>query len=195
MLAARALSALAEDAASHAPLAASALGSLIDLVAKGGAAGKVAMVALNRMAAGGKTEVLGALASSPAAISAYVRELKGSREEQVATMSALKHLTALPIARQSIVDAGGLNGLVELATSPSMDQGAKDAAALVLAALAAPPHTELVAASGGAAALIGVVAGTNQPDLTLSAARALEQARARGRGRVRVRLANPNPNP
>ena len=153
------------------------------------------MVALNRMAAGGKTEVLGALASSPAAISAYVRELKGSREEQVATMSALKHLAALPIARQSIVDAGGLNGLVELATSPSMDQGAKDAAALVLAALAAPPHTELVAASGGAAALIGVVAGTNQPDLTLSAARALEQARARGRGRVRVRLANPNPNP
>ena len=64
-------------------------------------------------------------------------------------MSALKHLAALPIARQSIVDAGGLDGLVELATSPSMDQGAKDAAALVLAALAAPPHTELVAASGG----------------------------------------------
>ena len=153
------------------------------------------MVALNRMAAGGKTEVLGALASSPAAISAYVRELKGSREEQVATMSALKHLAALPIARQSIVDAGGLNGLVELATSPSMDQGAKDAAALVLAALAAPPHTELVAASGGAAALIGVVAGTNQPDLTLSAARALEQVRARDRVRVRIRLANPNPNP
>ena len=80
------------------------------------------MLALNRMAAGGKTEVLGALASSPAAVSAYVRELKGSREEQVATMSALKHLAALPIARQSIVDAGGLDGLVELATSPSMDQ-------------------------------------------------------------------------
>ena len=37
-------------------------------------------------------------------------------------MSALKHLAALPIARQSIVDAGGLDGLVELATSPSMDQ-------------------------------------------------------------------------
>ena len=80
------------------------------------------MLALNRMAAGGKTEVLGALASSPAAVSAYVRELKGSREEQVATMSALKHLAALPIARQSIVDAGGLDGLVALATSPSMDQ-------------------------------------------------------------------------
>ena len=60
MLAARALSSLAEDSISHAPLAASALAPLIELVGKGGAAGKVAMVTLNRMAAGGKTEVLGA---------------------------------------------------------------------------------------------------------------------------------------
>ena len=85
MLAARALSSLAEDSISHAPLAASALAPLIELVGKGGAAGKVAMVTLNRMAAGGKTEVLGALAGSPAAIGAYVHELKGSREEQVAS--------------------------------------------------------------------------------------------------------------
>ena len=194
MLAARALSSLSEDAVSHAPLAASALVPLIELVGKGGAAGKVAMVTLNRMAAGGETEVLAliltlsraltrtltltqvldALARSPAAIGAYVHELKGSREEQVATMTALKHLAGVPMARQSIVDADGLGGLVEVAKSKSMDQGAKDAAALVLAALAAPPHTEQVAASGGVAALISVVAGTSQPELTLSAACALE---------------------
>ena len=58
-----------------------------------------------------------------------------------------------------------------MAKSHGADQGAKDAAALVLAALAAPPHTEQVAASGGAAALIAVVAGTSRPELTLSAAR------------------------
>ena len=194
MLSARALSSLSEDAVSHIPLAASALVPLIELVGKGGAAGKVAMVTLNRMAAGGKmevltltrtqtrtrtrtltlTQVLDALARSPAAIGAYVHELKGSREEQVVTMTALKHLAGVPMARQSIVDADGLGGLVEVAKSKSMDQGAKDAAALVLAALAAPPHTEQVAASGGVAALISVVAGTSQPELTLSAACALE---------------------
>ena len=46
------------------------------------------------MAAGGKTEALDALARSPAAIATYVHELGGSREEQVAAMTALKHLAA-----------------------------------------------------------------------------------------------------
>jgi hypothetical protein len=34
-------------------------------------------------------------------------------------MTALKHLAGVPIARQSIVDADGLVGLVQVATSTS----------------------------------------------------------------------------
>ena len=147
--AARTLAHLADNAASHALIATSGLQPLVVLAGLSSRSDGATLAAstLVKLAGGDDDSVLKSLATSEAAIAAIIARLDNpvERERQVA-LNALLHLSAHPEALAAI-----LPGAAALASTVESDGDAtiRKGAAIVLARLAAPPHSEALAAVPG----------------------------------------------
>ena len=150
----RALCSISDHADSHPLMGEAGLEPLYELAGAGGGAQIYAASTLHKLSAGGHPTVVAMLASSDAAMSLFVSQLGGNLAEQRAAVTSVRHLCARPEAQQAIINSGGVASLVAVANNPDVDIAAKKVAAFALAGLAAPPHSEIVAACGGTAVLV-----------------------------------------
>ena len=86
-----------------------------------------------------------------------VSQLGGSLAEQQAAAGSLRHVARFAEARQAMVACGGVAALVATAQVKGLDAHGLQEACLAVAALSCAPHSEAVAAAGGAEVLIEAV--------------------------------------
>ena len=132
------------------------LESLVSIAANGGAEARSSAIAtMHKLSTGGDEAAGAALAGSASAVSLLVDQLSGDAAEQSAAVCSLRHLCVRSGTRSAIVDASGIAPLVSVAHAG--DATARRDAALVLACLSTPPHSESVATLGGAEVLLAAV--------------------------------------
>ncbi|KAL1522513.1 hypothetical protein AB1Y20_017500 [Prymnesium parvum] len=153
----RALCTLADVPEAHLVVVDHALGPVVALAGRGGGAQVYAASLLHKLAGGENPKVVTALAMSDVVMRLFVAQLAGDFTSQRAAVLSLRSLCARHEAQEAVVRHRGVAGLVSVASNAEMDLLTKKAAAHALAGLAAPPHTEGVALSGGAAVLVDVL--------------------------------------
>ena len=198
--AARALSSLADDKASHARIV-EAMAQLTELAKSSGEGAVHAAATVRKLSGGGDQKVQEALGESDEAAAVLVQELaglEGSPEAHAQAVYSLLQLKDRPAVRQAIVDGGGLDPLVVMGT----DQAANEVVdpegriglrarnerlnVLKLIACLARDHGAAVAASGGVELLMSSFQMRAQGDTAMAqeAAGALMQLTDTPEGRA-----------
>ena len=174
--AAKAMCSLADNGGSHTVLATTGLAQLVALASgPKDQAREYALRLLHKLATGGDEGAQAAVASSEAAVGLLVSQLGGSLAEQQAAAGSLRHVARFAEARQARVWRRGVSALVATAQVKGLDAHGRRDACLVLAALSGAPHSEAVAAAGGAEVLIEAVRRDGGGGVAQAAAAALEE--------------------